>query len=84
MRELKVLEQLFVEVEYHYPNEVILPGTSGQESRYYLVRVEKFTKATVEEALMKFGVDAAKNLPFADQIKVLSIRAKRVKETPLN
>lgn len=73
----------YVCVGYKYKGEVIIPGTTGHTEMWYWIKIEGDKKTTVEEAIMKFAVDAAESLPHADMIEVTKVEFREVKEQEL-
>lgn len=76
-REFKIMAGKYVIVEYCYSIEI--PGTTGTKLMTYWIAVADFEKKSVEDALMKFAVEAA-NLPHSEHIKVTKTNSREIKK----
>jgi ribulose bisphosphate carboxylase small subunit len=77
-KQFRIMPAKYVVVSYNYTLEI--PGTTGTKEQTYWIVVPNFEKKSVEDALMKFGVEAAKALPQAEYVKVLAVNCREIKE----
>lgn len=82
-RRFKILPGKYVVVKYNYKPDIIIPGTTGKQEMFYMIKVDNFHEDTIKDAAMKFALHAA-DLPHSEHIQVLEILFQEIKETFLN